>query len=119
MERKPAIYIVTNRKGGVLYTGVTSDLEKRMAQHKAGTYKGFAKKYNCNQLVYFQMTEEMNVAIAREKQIKGYVRRKKVALIEKENPNWNDLSVILSEQSESKDLMSRHEILHHCVVQND
>lgn len=119
MERKPAIYIATNRKGGVLYAGVTSNLEKRMAQHKAGTYKGFAKKYNCNQLVYFQMTQEMDVAIAREKQIKGHVRRKKIALIEGANPEWQDLSVILSEQSESKDLMSRHEILHHCVVQDD
>ena len=91
MERKPAIYIVTNRKDGVLYTGVTSDLKKRMAQHKAGSYNGFAKKYNCSKLIYVEMTEEIDAAIAREKQLKGYVRRKKVALIEAHNPEWRDL----------------------------
>lgn len=91
MERKPAIYIVTNRPNGTLYTGVTSDLSKRMAQHKAGSLTGFAKKYNCSKLVYFEMTDEMASAILREKQIKGYVRKKKIALIESINPHWNDL----------------------------
>jgi len=86
------VYILTNRKQGVLYTGVTNDLERRMYEHKNKLIPGFASKYNLKKLVYFEETIDVNAAITREKQIKGWLRKKKVALIELENPKWNDLS---------------------------
>ncbi|RED48353.1 putative endonuclease [Seonamhaeicola aphaedonensis] len=75
-----------------MYTGVTSNLTKRMYQHKSKTFKGFAAKYNCEKLVYFEAFDSINSAIEREKQIKNYKRYKKIYLIEKENPNWIDMS---------------------------
>jgi putative endonuclease len=90
-ERHPAIYIMANKRNGTLYTGVTSDLIKRVYEHKHSEVLGFAKRYGCSQLVYFETCENMISAIEREKQIKGGSRKKKLALIEKMNPEWNDL----------------------------
>lgn len=86
------VYILTNKNNTVLYTGVTSDLVKRMYQHKSKTCKGFAARYNCEKLVYFEAFDSIEEAIEREKQIKKYKRVKKLALIHKENSEWKDLS---------------------------
>ena len=86
------VYILTNRKDGVLYTGVTSDLKSRTEQHKLKVYDGFSAKYNTNKLVYFEIFSEIESAIEREKQIKKYKREKKIALIESMNKQWRDLS---------------------------
>ena len=86
-----AVYIMTSKNNTVLYTGVTSAMQKRVWEHKNKFVDGFTKKYNINKLVYFELTESIESAIAREKQIKNLVRRKKIALIEKENPAWKDL----------------------------
>ena len=74
-----------------LYTGVTSDLSGRVWEHKSGVYEGFTKKYKINQLVYHELFHDIESAIAREKQLKGWSRAKKIALIEKMNPGWEDL----------------------------
>ena len=74
-----------------MYTGVTSDLVKRVYEHKNDLANGFTKKYNVHRLVYFEMHEDMKVAIAREKQIKKWNRAWKIRLIEETNPNWDDL----------------------------
>jgi predicted GIY-YIG superfamily endonuclease len=90
-EIQPSIYIMANKRNGTLYTGVTSNLIQRVYQHKYGNIPGFAKQYNCNQLVYYEQFDTMYNAIMREKQIKGGSRKKKLALIEKINPKWLDL----------------------------
>lgn len=87
----PTVYILTNRKNGVLYTGVTSNLVKRVYQHKNALIAGFTSKYNCKSLVYFEQLSSMQDAINREKQIKNYSRKTKIDLISSLNPNWNDL----------------------------
>lgn len=87
-----AVYIVTNKVNTVLYTGVTSDLQERILQHKEKIYKGFTAKYNCYKLVYFEEFQWIQDAIAREKQIKAGSRKKKIDLVLNENPGWNDLS---------------------------
>ncbi|MCB0473981.1 MAG: GIY-YIG nuclease family protein [Flavobacteriaceae bacterium] len=86
------VYIITNKNNTVLYTGVTSNLIKRMYQHKARTFKGFATKYNCDKLVYFETHGSIDEAIVREKQIKNYKRYKKIDMINEENDQWDDLS---------------------------
>ncbi|MBI5214708.1 MAG: GIY-YIG nuclease family protein [Ignavibacteriae bacterium] len=86
------VYIMTNRRNGTLYTGVTNNLERRVYEHKHKLIQGFTSKYGLHQLVYFEDTIDVNAAIAREKQIKGWVRKKKLALIESINPEWKDLS---------------------------
>lgn len=91
MEKRPAIYIMANKRNGTLYTGITSDLVKRIDQHKNNSIPGFSGRYGCKLLVYYEMHEEMLNAIAREKQIKGGSRKKKLALIEEINPKWLDL----------------------------
>lgn len=92
MERKiSAIYIVANNPNGTLYTGVTSDLLKRIHEHKHGLVDGFTQKYGCKLLVYYEVCESMVSAIEREKQIKNGSRNKKIALINGMNPNWKDL----------------------------
>ena len=83
------VYIITNKENKVLYTGVTNNLERRIYEHKNKIIKGFTSKYNVNKLVYFEETKDINEAIAREKEIKGWRRSKKVALIESVNPAWN------------------------------
>ena len=91
-SRQHFVYILTNYSR-TLYTGVTNDLQRRVAQHKQKTVPGFTQKYNITQLVYFEITTDVKSAIAREKQIKGWVRAKKIALIEAANPEWRDLSL--------------------------
>ena len=90
--KKSHTYIITNKNNTVLYIGVTSNLLKRIYQHKSKLHKGFAARYNCDKLVYFEEFDNIELAIDREKQLKKYRRIKKIELIEKENPNWNDLS---------------------------
>jgi len=87
------VYMITNWKNEVLYTGVTNDLARRINEHRDKKIPGFASRYNVNKLVFFESITDINAAIAREKEIKGWVRRKKNALIETMNPDWNDLAV--------------------------
>jgi putative endonuclease len=87
----PAVYIITNKKNSVFYTGVTSDLKSRIYQHRNKIIKGFSTKYNCNKLVYYESFEDMLSAIAREKQIKSGSRNKKILLIKSINSSWKDL----------------------------
>ena len=86
------VYIMSNWNNKVLYIGVTNDLIKRIYQHKNKLIEGFTKKYNINKLVYFESTEDVLSAISREKQLKGWLRKKKDNLIIKMNPKWEDLS---------------------------
>lgn len=86
------VYIMTN-KSRTLYTGVTNDLERRVYEHKQKPVPGFTTKYNITQLVYFEATQDVRAAIAREKQIKGWLRTRKIALVESANPEWKDLSM--------------------------
>ena len=83
---------MTNKKNGVLYTGITNNLTRRVYEHKEKLISGFTNKYNLTKLVFFEETREANDAIAREKQIKGWLRKKKIELIESQNPDWRDLS---------------------------
>ncbi|MCW8870922.1 MAG: GIY-YIG nuclease family protein [Proteobacteria bacterium] len=86
------VYMVANKYNNVLYTGVTNDLVRRVYEHKNKLVKGFTYKYNVDKLVYFEQTENSNAAIAREKQIKNWSRPKKDFLVNKDNPEWLDLS---------------------------
>jgi putative endonuclease len=90
-NRHPAVYIMASKRNGTLYTGVTSDLIKRVYQHKEGAVDGFTKKYQCKELVYYEQFEDMITAIEREKQIKAGSRKKKLIMIERVNPEWRDL----------------------------
>ena len=85
------IYILTNKTNRDLYIGVTNNLPRRLYEHQNKLIDGFTKRYNLNKLVYFEEYSEIEMAIAREKQLKGWVRRKKNDLIESVNPSWNDL----------------------------
>ena len=89
------VYIMASKRNGTLYIGITSNLIKRVYEHKNNFIAGFTKKYNCHTLVYYELHNESYVAIAREKQIKGWLRIKKLKLIENMNPNWNDLYLTL------------------------
>lgn len=91
MKRNPAVYILASRFNGTLYVGVTSDLIKRVWEHKQDLVEGFTRKYSVHTLVYFEMHKEIAEAIRREKQIKKWNRAWKIELIEKTNPNWKDL----------------------------
>lgn len=91
MEKGGYVYLLTNKGNNVLYIGVTNDLGKRIFEHKQKLVEGFTKKYNVNKLVYYEAFDEIMEAITREKQIKGWVRRKKISLIESMNPTWRDL----------------------------
>ncbi|MCX7338278.1 MAG: GIY-YIG nuclease family protein [Alphaproteobacteria bacterium] len=94
--KNPAVYIMTNKKNGTLYTGVTSNLIQRIYQHKTGIIDGFTKKYGCHLCVYYEASDTMEQAILREKQIQAGPRAKKIALIETLNPGWDDLYETLS-----------------------
>jgi putative endonuclease len=85
------VYIMTNQNNTVLYTGVTSDLKKRVWQHREKLVEGFTKRYNVVKLVYYEACPDMQSAIAREKQLKGGSRQKKVDLANSLNPEWQDL----------------------------
>ncbi len=87
------VYILSSKRNGTLYTGVTSDIVKRVYEHKNGLVKGFTKKYNVDTLIWYEMHESVESAIHREKQIKKWKRAWKLKLIEKENPEWYDLYV--------------------------
>ena len=91
MGKEYFVYIMTNKYNTVLYTGVTNDLMRRVWEHKEGFGSTFTSRYRVNKLVYFESYEDINLAIAREKQIKGGSRQKKVDLINDLNPKWNDL----------------------------
>ena len=94
MDKNGYVYILTNKRHNVLYIGVTNNLVKRIYEHKEKFVEGFTKKYNVDSLVYYEVyegNESIVEAIKREKQIKGWLRRKKVALIEERNPKWEDL----------------------------
>ena len=85
------VYILASKKNGVLYIGVTSNLQKRIWEHKNNVVEGFTKKYFVHKLVYFEQTSDVNSALLREKQLKKWKREWKINLIEKENPFWKDL----------------------------
>ena len=89
--KRPAVYILASRRNGTLYVGVTSDLVKRVYEHKNDLADGFTKKYKVHDLVYYELHEDMLAAIAREKQIKKWERSWKVELIERHNLEWRDL----------------------------
>lgn len=91
MANQYYIYIATNKGNTVLYTGVTNNLIKRIYEHKSKLMDGFTKRYNVNKLVYYEIFDKIENAILREKQIKAGPRSKKIALIDKMNPDWNDL----------------------------
>ena len=91
MSRSYHVYIMSNRHK-TLYIGVTNDLERRVYEHKNGLTPGFTKRYNINRLVLVEGTSDVNEAISREKQLKGWVRRRKIELIEAANPKWDDLA---------------------------
>ncbi|PKP81416.1 MAG: endonuclease [Alphaproteobacteria bacterium HGW-Alphaproteobacteria-18] len=86
-----SVYILASRRNGTLYTGVTSNLEARVWQHKNDAFPGFSRKYGCKTLVWFEMHDDIHEAIRREKQIKEWRRIWKLELIERENPDWRDL----------------------------
>jgi putative endonuclease len=86
------VYIFASERNGTLYVGVTSNLLKRIYEHKNNIYEGFTSKYKIHNLVYFEITNDIKSAIEREKMIKGWTRKKKVALIESLNTDWKDLS---------------------------
>jgi putative endonuclease len=86
------VYILSNKANTVFYIGVTSDLERRVYEHKNKIYKGFSAKYECDKLVYYEEYQWIQDAIGREKQLKAGSRQKKIDLIVTENPSWNDLS---------------------------
>jgi putative endonuclease len=90
-SKKCCVYIMAS-KSRTLYVGVTNNLERRVHEHKRGLLPGFTSRYRVSRLVYFEATENVESAIAREKEIKGWRREKKVALIESSKPTWEDLS---------------------------
>ena len=95
------VYIMTNRKR-TLYVGVTDDLERRVREHKGKLIRGFARKYDITQLVWFEEFYSAEEAISAEKRIKGWLRSKKISLVEAANPDWNDLAADLSVERHSK-----------------
>jgi len=92
MSKQYYVYIMTNKLDSVLYTGLTSNLEKRVHEHKLKLIEGFTKKYNVDKLVYYEDFDDINDDIEREKQIKSGSRQKKINLISNMNPSWKDLS---------------------------
>jgi putative endonuclease len=91
MNKQPAVYILASKRNGTLYIGVTSDLIKRISEHKSNMVEGFTKRYGVHQLVWYELHESMESAIKREKRLKEWRRKWKLALIESTNPNWEDL----------------------------
>jgi putative endonuclease len=85
------VYIICSKRNGTLYTGITSDIIKRIYEHKNNLVEGFSQKYNVHRLVWYEIHETAETAISREKQIKAWKRQWKLRLIEKDNPEWNDL----------------------------
>ena len=92
MEKSYYVYLLANQNNKVLYIGVTNNIERRVFEHKNKLVKGFTEKYNVNKLVYFEQTSDVYSALSREKEIKGWLRIKKNALVESTNAAWSDLS---------------------------
>ncbi len=103
MKKTFYVYILANKKNGTLYTGVTKDLPRRVSEHKSGTGKSFTNRYQVDKLVYYEVTNYILNAIEREKQIKGWLRKKKIELIESMNPEWDDLSEEWTEENGTSD----------------
>lgn len=91
MDGKAAVYILASKRNGTLYIGVTSDLRKRIWEHREGFVDGFTKKYNVHRLVYYELFADMYNAITREKRLKKWRRAWKIRLIGEKNPHWDDL----------------------------
>ena len=91
MDKQYYVYILASRKNGTLYIGITSDIVKRVWEHKEKTVKGFTSKYGVDKLVYYEVFKDPENAIKREKRLKEYKRQWKIDLIEKDNPEWKDL----------------------------
>jgi len=91
VDKQPAVYILASNRNGTLYTGVTSDLVKRVWEHKNDTVEGFTRRYSIHRLVWYEIHQNMGSAILREKRIKGWKRKWKIQLIESNNPKWEDL----------------------------
>ncbi len=90
MERQPCVYILASKRNGTLYTGVTSNLVKRIWEHKNNVVEGFTQKYSIHTLVWYEMHETMDTAIQREKNIKNWKRAWKLKMVEEMNPQWRD-----------------------------
>ena len=95
MAKQPCVYLMASRRNGTLYVGVTSDLMKRAWEHKNGAVEGFTKRYSVHKLVWYEVHESMDSAIAREKAIKAWNRKWKLELVEKANPEWDDFYAML------------------------
>jgi len=95
VNKRPAVYILASKRNGTLYIGVTSDLVKRVWEHKNNVVEGFTKRYSVHQLVWYELYENMDSAINREKQLKEWKRQWKLRLIETTNPNWQDLYPVI------------------------
>jgi putative endonuclease len=106
MTRTFYVYMMTNRSRVVLYIGITNDLTRRVWEHQNGGIKGFTKSYNLNRLVYYETFYDPQDAIGREKEIKGWRRSKKNALVETLNPKWIDLSAMLFQHMRGPSLRS-------------
>jgi len=91
IEKRPCVYILASQRNGTLYVGVTSDLARRVWEHKEGTMEGFTKDYGVHNLVFYEFHETMNDALTRERRIKKWRRQWKLDLIEQNNPQWRDL----------------------------
>lgn len=91
MERQPCVYLLASKRNGTLYTGVTSDLVKRVWEHKTNSVESFTSKYGVHSLVWYEVHETMETAIQREKAIKNWKREWKMNVIEVMNPEWRDL----------------------------
>ncbi|MBC7103465.1 MAG: GIY-YIG nuclease family protein [Parvibaculum sp.] len=89
--KRPAVYIVANKRNGTIYVGVTSHLERRIYEHREGVLSGFSRRYGGKFLVWYEMHETMEYAISREKQLKAGSRQRKIDLIQEMNPDWRDL----------------------------
>ena len=89
--KQPCVYMLASQRNGTLYIGVTSNIEQRVWQHRAKVFEGFTKRYGVKRLVYYEVFEDVLAAIAREKRLKRYKRDWKIALIERDNPDWQDL----------------------------
>lgn len=87
------VYILTNKTHSTLYIGVTNNIVRRLYEHKNGLVEGFTKRYNVHKLIYLEETSDVNSAISREKQLKGWTRNKKEALINSINPQWNEIEL--------------------------
>jgi putative endonuclease len=92
MKKSYYVYILASKRNGTLYVGTTNDLLRRIYEHKNKSIEGFTKKYNVNILVHYEETDDVSIALSREKEIKGWLREKKLKLIEENNPKWKDLS---------------------------